>query len=44
MSSVNFVANQAGTSLVATRMSGTGKVDLWNSSAKPVDVVVDVND
>lgn len=43
ISSVNFVSGRSATALVATRLSSSGAFSVYNSSTKPLDLVVDVS-
>ena len=43
MSSVNFVPRTAATSMVASQLSSSGAMAIWNSSTSPIDVVIDVS-
>lgn len=42
VSSVNFSVGAASTSLVVSALSAAGSVAVWNSSGRPVDVIVDL--
>lgn len=43
MSSVNFAVGQAATSAVASQLSSSGLLNIWNSSSAAIDLVIDVN-
>ena len=43
MSTINFVAGKSATALVLSRVSAGGRVNFYNSSSRPIDLIADLS-